>query len=1002
MKRIALIALVIFASLNASAQTSPQQAVVAAASAAATSLRPQPKRLASIRTNESPEGSRVVVTSDATLSDYQAYSEGGRFLVLIPQAVEPKIEGDLRGRGFTDAFVQRRGEDVVISFQLERGARARVNQRFNRLEVLFAMQEASTTQVATTAQPSPTPTPTPTPAPAPNPSPSPAPPETKSPSESTPATTVPSPTAASPQTANVAAATKTVASITLPPEKASPVRIPKFDQKPVIDGKLDDAIWQQAVVLKDFYQIDPGDNTPPLKPTEVLLGYDPKFLYIAFRAFDEPDKVRANVAKRDAIFEDDYVGFFLDTFNDKRKAFEAFFNPLGIQADGVLTEGSGEDFSVDWVMESKGQVNSEGYIVEVAIPFKSLRYVAGKDKLWGAHFFRRIKRNNNELDSWMPFSRSVASNLSQVGHLTGLEGILAERTLELIPSLTISETGRQVGSFPPLAAGAVDPGRIVNEPLKFDPGLTAKLGITPTVTLDLALNPDFAQVEADQIVVTTNQRFPIFFAEKRPFFLEGIDIFRTPIRAVHTRAIVDPDIAIKLSGKRGRNTFGFMVASDNGPGNLSPDDRGRLNACIERRLLDSAVDCNNERFVDKNAYIGVLRLKRDVGKGDSTIGMLATTYNFIEKHNQLGGIDGRFRVNKQTIFNFQVLGTTSRNFFYDPVLDENRYRTGNGFGYSTVYSVSGRNWGWELYGEGFTKDYRSDVGFFGRTNTNFNSFWLRYDTDPKTDKKAKIIGRHLHNFTWIGYDFQGRIQNWESEFYVEWRLRRNSWFSLAWEPAYERILEEEFGPKRTATRQGAFFGPDDERSVQKHHFFIAGGSQYSKKLSFNGRAVYRRNHLDLDFGGGRRYPRVSPAALLLGEDAPLDPGAGHLFEFTGGIAYQPTSALRTSLNFIKNTLIRRDTDRTAFDTNIFTLRTTYQFTPFTFARGIVDYNTLNQRVRGQFLLGWTPNPGTALYLGYNDDLNYGFNNISREIVPGFRRNSRTFFIKMSYLFRRSL
>jgi hypothetical protein len=189
--------------------------------------------------------------------------------------------------------------------------------------------------------------------------------------------------------------------------------------------------------------------------------------------------------------------------------------------------------------------------------------------------------------------------------------------------------------------------------------------------------------------------------------------------------------------------------------------------------------------------------------------------------------------------------------------------------------------------------------------------------------------------------------------------------------------------------------------VQKHHFFIAGGSQYSKKLSFNARAVYRRNHLDLDFGGGRRYPRVSPAALAFGQDAPLDPGAGHLFEFTGGVAYQPISAWRSSLNFVKNKLTRRDTDLTAVDTNIFTLRSTYQFTPFTFARAIVDYNTLNRRARGQFLLGWTPNPGTALYIGYNDDVNYGFNNISREIVPGFRRNSRTFFIKMSYLFRRS-
>lgn len=784
--------------------------------------------------------------------------------------------------------------------------------------------------------------------------------------------------------------------------------MPRFDKVPVIDGKLDEEVWKNAAVLKDFYQIDPGENSAPLKPTEVLIGYDSKQLYVAFRAFDEPDKVRATVAKRDNIFSDDYVGMFLDTFNDQRKAFEFFFNPLGIQGDGVLTEGRGEDFSVDILMESKGQITAEGFIVEIAIPFKSLRYEAGKGKLWGAHFFRRIKRSNNELDSWMPFSRSISSNLSQAGHLTGLEGISTERTLELIPSLTLSQTGRQVPSYNAPPSGIVDPGRIVNMPIEFEPGLTAKFGISPTATLDLAINPDFAQVEADQIVVTTNQRFPIFFPEKRPFFLEGIDIFRTPIQAVHTRAIVDPDVAVKLSGKQGKNTFGLMVASDNGPGNLSLDDRSALASCLERRNIFPSVVCNNEKFIDKNAYIGVLRLKRDVGKGDSTIGLIATTYNFIEKHNQLGGIDGRFRVNKQAIFSFQLLGTTSRNFFFDPQTGRAPYRTGNGFSYSTVYNVSGRNWGYELYGEGFTKDYRADVGFFGRTNTNFNSAFVRYNSTPKP--KQTILSYHVHNFSWIGYDFQGRIQNWESESYVEWRLPRNSFFSLAWEPAYERVIEEEFGVSRNAPctiatnpaercRQ-AFFGAE-ERSSYKHHFFIAGSSQYSKKIQFNGRAVWRVNHFDLDFGGGRRFPRVSPAALTFGQGAPLDPGPGLLFEFTGGVTYQPTNELRTSLNYVKNRLVRHDTGLVAFDTNIFTLRTTYQFTPATFARAIVDYNTLNQRVRSQFLLGWTPNPGTAFYAGYNDDLNYGFNSLSRSIVPGFRRNGRTFFVKMSYLFRKS-
>ena len=806
------------------------------------------------------------------------------------------------------------------------------------------------------------------------------------------------------QTATTSAAK---GSFVLPPEKSTPIVIPRFEKSPVIDGKLDEEVWQKAVVLKDFYQIQPGDNTPPSRPTEVLLGFDPKFLYIAFKATDEPDKVRATVAKRDNIFQDDYVGFYLDTFNDKRKAFEVFFNPFGIQGDGILTEGRGEDFSVDLLLDSKGIVHETGYNVEIAIPFKSLRFEAGKGKLWGAHFFRRIKRFENELDSWMPFSRSIDSNLSQAGHLTGLEGISVERTIELIPSVTVAQNSRFVPSFEPMPL-TVDPGRLVNEPVGLELGLTAKFIPSSAVTVDLAINPDFAQVEADQLVVTANQRFPIFFPEKRPFFLEGIDIFQTPITAVHTRAIVDPDVALKTTGKLGRNTFGLMVATDNGPGNLSADDRGALNSCVDQRVLDPRVVCNNERFIDKNAYIGVLRLKRDVGK-ENSIGMVATSYNFIEKHNDVLGIDGRFRLDKQTTVTFQALGTTSRNFFFDPNDDTTRYRTGNGFGYTGVYNVAGRNWGYELFAEGFTQDYRADVGFFQRTNSNFNSFFLRYNSDP--NPKKKIIGVHWHTFNHVDYDWQGRMYTWESEHLVELQLPRNSWIGAWWEPGYERLFDHEFGPTREAkpcnpfsaaeTDKCTFFGESNERSSNKQHLSVFAGSNFSKKIQVNGQVTHRGGHFDFDFGNGDKYPRVSPAALLLGQDAPLDPGRGSLLQFNGNLTYQPTDELRAQFSINSQRLKRYDTDRVAFNVNILTLRGTYQFTKATFARLILDYNTLNSRMRSQALFGWTPSPGTAFYAGYNDDLNYdSIHPFTRELVPGFRRNSRTAFIKMSYLIRR--
>jgi hypothetical protein len=777
----------------------------------------------------------------------------------------------------------------------------------------------------------------------------------------------------------------------LPADKTQAVRITQLKTPPVIDGKLDDEVWKAAAVLKDFFQTQPGDNTRPSQGTELLIGYDSKNLYLGFRALDEAGKVRATVGKRDDIFNDDNVRILIDTFNDKRKAYAFVFNPLGIQADGILTEGRGEDYSVDVVMESKGEITDKGYTVEVAIPFRSLRYNGGKDMRWGIHVFRRIKRLNNELDSWMPISRDKSGLLTQQGYITGFDGLATERTLEIIPSLTLIETGRRVRTVPRsfLAAnpGVGDPGRLVNPAVELDPGLTAKLGITSNITLALAINPDFAQVEADQLVVTANQRFPIFFPERRPFFLEGIEIFSTPITAVNTRAIVDPDLALKLTGKSGRNSFGLMFASDNGPGNFNADER-----------TDPLVLPGIARFLDKNAYIGVLRLKRDFGK-ENSLGLVATTYNFIEKHNHLGGIDGRFRINPTSTFDFQLLTTTSRRFFFNADEGRNIYRTGKGLAYVADYNVTGRNNSFRLYGEGYTRDYRADVGFIARTNINFNSVLFRHASTP--NPKGRIVSWSVQNFTHIDYTFEGRMYGTENETSFAVNLPRQSTLSIAYEKAYERVFEEEFGRKRTATRSGALLGAD-ERSSGKHHFFFSGASQINKKYAFNLRAVYRIGHFDYDLGNGRKFPRVSPAALL-NPSAPFDPGRGNLFEFAGGFAYQPTSELRSTINYVKNRLVRDDTGRVAFDDNIASWRTTYQFTRFTFVRARIDYSSLASRARGQFLLGWTPNPGTSLYVGYNDDVNYkGFNPFTGDLESGFRRNGRTFFIKMSYLFRRSL
>lgn len=836
--------------------------------------------------------------------------------------------------------------------------------------------------------------------------------------------------------------------LNLSPEKRNPVRVVKFAAAPVIDGKPDEEVWKTAQVLKDFIQTAPGDNVPASKPTEVMLGYDEKNLYIAFKCWDERDKIRATLAKRDEVFGEDNVRVWLDTYDDRRRAYILGFNPLGIQQDGIYTEGQGADFSVDIVMESKGIIEDWGWSVEIKIPFKSMRYSAGKGKLWGFNAARNIDRLNDEFDSWMPDDRNVSGFLIKHGKLAGLDEIKTERTLEIVPSVTIGETGRRNRSIARYILNdrernpdglLLDRGRFVNQPVKQDIGVNFKLNITPNVTLDAAYNPDFAEIEADAPVVSANQRFPIFFQEKRPFFLEGSEIFQSPLRVFYSRTIIDPDIAAKLTGKIGKTSFGVLLASDNAPGNFDEDDR-----------TDPSIRPRYTEFFDKNATFGVVRVKRDFGR-ENNVGFFGTYRSFPEQHNVLGGFDGRFKLSPQMTSQFQVVGSTSRRCFFnnefEPSIDTfqarrnreicatgtrpanpnaanpfNQYRTGNGLGYLWNLDYTEKNRGFYIELNGRTKDYRADAGFTRRTNTNRAVFAGRLSTEP--NPKGKIIRFEWRPAVSTNYDWQGRAQHFGAHSNFNLSFQRNTSASFETGIAYERVFEEEFGLKRSPTRiNGAFFG-NSERSARQQYASANFSSSPGKKVSYGVFMGFVNNALDFDFGGGMRFPRVSGAfvsyqtdyaeylrRLAINPNDPTnreprfpgqDPGAGRQYDIGAEINLKPTDPLRVSLEYSKSHLTRKDTGRAAFDSNIFTLRTTYQFTRFTFARVRWDYDSLNSNASGQMLLGWNPNPGTAFYVGYNDNFNYnGFSPYTGQLEPRFERNSRTFFIRASYLFRRS-
>lgn len=752
------------------------------------------------------------------------------------------------------------------------------------------------------------------------------------------------------------------------------ITIPRLEAPIIVDGRLDDAGWARARVLSDFVQTQPGDNIAPRFPTSVHVGWDDEALYFGFVARDNPRQVRATVAKRDEVLKDDYVQIFLDTFGDRRRAYDLIFNPLGVQQDGILTEGSEPDFSVDVVMTSHGTIGDSGYTVEVAIPFRSLRYSVRPERPWGLHLVR-VRRGSHEEDSWRPLVRGQASYLAQAGRITGFSPVGGTRVLELIPSLMAVQTGNR------------RPAGFVEENPELRPGVTARAAVSSGLTADLAVNPDFAQVEADAPVVTANQRFPIFFEEKRPFFLEGVDLLQTPLRAVHTRTILDPDAAVKLSGKEGRASLGVVFASDNGPGSFS-----------DLELSDSAAREAARPFAGRNATLGIVRFRRDVGT-QSNWGLLATGYDFVERQSLSLGGDGRLALGPRNRIAFQVLGSLARRRFDDPDDELNRLRDGYGLGYYARATRTGRHWTHTVTAEGRSPDYVADLGFTTQTNTHMLGWTSRYDSEPRPG--ATLVSWSATHSAFGQMNWQGNVTYAYLFPSVGFKLQGQTLIDASVYLDYLRLEEGEFGPRRSSTHPGTFAG-GATRTTVFHGAYLSLSTAPSERYSVTLTADRSWKVYDYDFGAPPEYPRVSPAALA-DPSAPLDPGPGNQLVLTAELTWRPSDLWRTTLNYTRDRLVRRDTRRVAFEENLVSLGSTYQFTRFLAVRARIDYSDLHSNVRGELLASWTPNPGSALYVGYTDDLEWnGYSAFTGRRQPGWHRNSRTTFVKLSYLWRRSL
>ena len=379
---------------------------------------------------------------------------------------------------------------------------------------------------------------------------------------------------------------------------------PKVPHGPVVDGALDDSVWAVAAVLDSFTQLDPVEGPRDTTGTVCLVLYDQRNLYVGFRCPADPHQVRAPFLPREDIGVSDWVAVGIDGYHDHRRMAKFVATPRGIQADGMSAEGQDDDDAVDFLYASEGRLTARGYEVEMAIPFRSLRFPRRNPLTFGFNVARQVPATGLQV-SWAPISSDSGPVIAQIGVLEGIVGVRPGRNLQIIPSVT----GTRRGEFDGAALRYPTPETRL--------GASAKYGLTSSLTADLAVTPDFSQVEADASVVDVNERFAIFYPEKRPFFLEGSEIFVTPIDVVYTRRIVDPRVGVKLTGKQSSTSVGVLQAMDRNGGDPVATLPDRLNPYLGHDAAYQIVRLRQDVFA--NGTIGVL-----AGRVEVTLG--AVTY----------------------------------------------------------------------------------------------------------------------------------------------------------------------------------------------------------------------------------------------------------------------------------------------------------------------------------------------------------------------------------------
>ncbi len=716
---------------------------------------------------------------------------------------------------------------------------------------------------------------------------------------------------------------------------ATNLNIPYSQQEAIIDGKLDDDIWKEALSVSLDIVNSPWDNLPSPVKTEAKIIENGEFIYISFTAYDpNPEKIQGFLGDRDTRWFDDIVGIKLDTQNNRRLNYEFFVNPFGVQNDAIFDEITGKQNDLwDGIWQSYGKITEQGYQVEMAIPYNILNFKEdGQIKNWAIELIRSYPRETRLRLSHVPLNRDDPCWLCQYPEAVGFKHAQIGNNLRLTPAITASKSQtRDIYS-------SQDDWQDKND---IEAGIDLRWGINANTSLSATLNPDFSTVESDAGQLSINTNFSLFYNEKRAFFLDNSDYFSSNYDLVYTRNIADPDYGIKLTGREQKHTYGIFATNDTETNFISPDN------------LSSSITS-----LDEESHSAALRYRYDYSD-DLSFGAISTLRQSNSYYNYLVGIDSKFRFNDSNMILAQVLGSNTEQTF-----DNNNPDDFSDQAIKIDFKHNSEYWIANLSHQSIGKSFRADLGFMPKTDIKINSIDIN-----------RIFYAEQDSF-WQEITAKGQ---WKST------TNENNEFIEQYSSAAVSID----GPKLSIIDFKLIHA---EKVGLRHDENSRAIDNNTKRFTENQFSIYShfrptsRTFLSADILIG---DKIDYAHDRLGE----------ITEISGNLTWNLTNHLEIDIYQTYSKLKADNTlgkNIDVYTAHLSDLRVSYQFDVLSYLKLSVVYSNIDRQsgnekdLSTQLIYAYKLNPQTVFFLGYSD------NGYQDKDFAKIEKTDRTLFTKISY------